>query len=141
MTTIASDLKSMASDSRANGGYVNYRIQKVYRVGDSLVGCTGDIFECQKFIDWWSSGKNRHEMEEIKEDFLALVLTPEGLYQYSHQGVGVKLTDGYHAIGSGQEVALAGLRTGMSPAEAVHLSIRGDSYSGLPVQVQLLEEE
>jgi ATP-dependent protease HslVU (ClpYQ) peptidase subunit len=128
----------MASDSQANGGYVKYNVKKLYRTSRGIIGCTGSIFECKKFVEWFEKGEDRSHLEDIDNDFIALVLTPDGLYLYSNEGVAIELVDGAHAIGSGQETALAALRSGMSPVDAIHFAAKGDAYTGGAVQVEYM---
>jgi hypothetical protein len=67
-----------------------------------------------------------------------LVLSRSGLYLYDWQGIGVPVREEFHAIGTGSAPALAALRYGMSPREAVEMAISVDVYSGGEVHEESL---
>lgn len=145
MTTVVADREAMVADSLANNGNgLTYTIKKIHRVsndkvGKALIAGTGGIFDCMAFVEWYRNGADRNNIPRYENDnMVALVLTTSGLFLYDWQGVGVKLEDGEHAIGTGATIAMAALRSGMSLVEAVEMAASVDMYTGGRIQVERL---
>lgn len=141
MTTIAANLKEMAGDSRVTVGSISYHADKVFRIGDSIVGVCGDAGLTTKFLAWFRKECPSDEIGMTLDDdhtFGALVLNPRGLFYYSDCAEPDRLHDKYFAIGSGADIAVTAMTLGKTPTEAVHIACKLDFNSGAPVKTLAL---
>lgn len=143
MTTIAANLKCMASDSRVTVEHkgIDYPAVKILKKGNSLIGAAGHGGDCTRFIHWaagkFSDKEPKWAEEEGQEDsVIGLILNRDGIFLWT-QGdpEPEKIEAEYYAVGSGGTAARVALKLGKTPAEAVALACEVDMYSGLPVQV------
>jgi hypothetical protein len=140
MTTIFADAAAgvMVCDSRCNGGGVWYPITKVFRVGDELVGIAGSVKDGRTWLKWYQGGKKGPRPKT--EDFVALVLRADGLFEHCQDGLELQVERGYHGIGSGGGYALAAHMGGCADAErAVRIACSIDTGSGGDVVVHTLK--
>lgn len=139
MTTIFADAKKgvMVCDSKAVGGGTWYEVQKVYRVGDELVGFAGSLKECLAWLEWYSNG--RHGKPPKLESFEALCLRADGLYEFCSDGLELQVERGYHGVGSGGACAVAAFMAGADAKKAVEIACRIDNGSGGTVRVHKLK--
>ena len=145
MTTIVANLEGMAADQRVSvDGAPHYKAAKIFRIGDSLFGTSGDGMMSLLMIDWLRKGaKNRPALYKLWGDyersaFWILELNPSGLYLWDGWAIPEKLEDARYAIGSGAMAAMAALDGGASLEDSVKRAIGLDQYSGDPVQVEWL---
>lgn len=140
MTTIACNREEMAADSRTSDDAVFYTTAgKITRVGNNLVGCCGNLDSIAKFLTWFRKKKKPKDCPEFSgEDFEAIVLSPGGMFMFANSCQPRRIVDEFYATGSGGMAALAALRCGKSPAEAVAIAILCDKNSGGPVVVERL---
>ena len=142
MTTIAANLKMMASDSRVSvGGGTFYPTDKIVKLKRMIVGACGHGGDCSRFLEWaardfkdpvpkWTCKAND------EESIFCLVLKADGLYVFVQSDPEPeKINAEYYAIGSGGKAARVAMRLGKDPREAVELACEVDGYSGPPVQV------
>lgn len=133
----------MAADSRMTWGNIHSITHKIFRVRKAIVGCAGSDENGRIFVDWYARGALRNDKPEFDtgedgaDDFVALVLDRSGIYWFSDKLIPIPTEDKW-AIGSGQDVALAALRYGMTPKEAVEFAMLVDSGTGPPVVVEKL---
>ncbi len=130
MTTIAADFSAgvMVSDSRCSAGATWYPMTKVHRVGSELVGIAGAVKDGHRWLKWYSGGKKGPHPKI--EDFVALVLRADGLYDVSSDGLELRVERGKHAIGSGGGPALAVMLAGHDAKTAVEIACQVDTGSG-----------
>lgn len=141
MTTIAANLKEMAGDSKVTVGAIAYHADKVYRIGDSIIGVCGDANNTTKFLAWFRKECPSDEVAMTLDDdheFGALVLNQRGLFYYSDCVEPDRLQDKYFAIGAGADIALTAMHLGKSPTEAVQLACKLNVHSGPPVKTLIL---
>lgn len=128
----------MACDSKCNGGGTWYPITKVFRVGDELIGMAGSVKEARSWLKWYQGGKKGPRPKT--EDFVALSLRADGLYELCADGLELKVERGYHGIGSGGGYALAAFMGGNKDArECVLIACDIDTGSGGDVVVHTLK--
>lgn len=143
MTTIAANLKCMASDSRVTVEHkgINYAAVKILKKGTSLIGAAGHAGDCTRFIHWaagkFSDKEPKWAEEEGEEDsVVGLILNRDGIFIWTQGDPEPEKIEGdQYAIGSGGLAARVAMKLGQTPAEAVALACEVDMYSGLPVQV------
>jgi len=143
MTTIAYRDGVLAADSRVTygedaGARVHF-CRKLFRrkVGEGrkahevIIATAGESSPGMVFVDWYGSGKPTPAMfEHLGPDFVCLVLTPKGLFEYDAYCRGEPIEEPFYAIGSGAKAALAAMHCGRSAVEAVRIAARIDPYTG-----------
>lgn len=137
MTTVAADRAQIAADSKTTSGETWFHATKLYRIGNAVVGVSGDSTAIEKFLTWYRGGRKRKRQPEFKdsESFSALILTRAGLYHVD-ESMGVDLIkDDYFAIGSGAACALVAMDLGLSPRDAVLAASRRDQHTGGEIEV------
>lgn len=145
MTVIAWDGKTLAADKRACYGGMICTVTKIFRVGDLLVGGSGELPYVLAMIEWVRQGRQLEAFpnaQRSKDDWQPLlVIEADGspsLYErtpypvrYEHQAI---------AIGSGREYARAILHIGRSAREAVQVTCDLESSCGNGIDVLELEQ-
>jgi hypothetical protein len=145
MTTIVCNLEGMAADTRVTGPLAYYPATKIFRIRDSLFGTAGHGDMCLAFIHWAKAVKRDplklHELigkEYDRDDISILELNPTGIYKWSGWGFPEKVLADTAGVGSGHQAALAVLRAGKTPEEAIRIAMDHDEYTGCDVQVEYL---
>lgn len=130
MTTIATDGRTMAADSRgcANELIRNDAEKKLHRLKDGrVVGASGTITAARAYIRWLEEGGERPKIEGA---FSAIVLNPNGSAQIHYNDDEPDDLAFPAAIGSGTALALGAMLAGASPAEAVAIAAKRDPFTG-----------
>lgn len=136
MTTIATDGKTMASDSRATSGdvIVGRRVKKLWKLEDgTIIGGAGTQTQILKFVEWFQKDDDSPPPKKLN-DLMVLVLYPDGKIDQFEGGVFLP-TEAPAAIGTGWISALTAMDMKATPAQAVKMAIKRDVYSGGPIQV------
>ena len=157
MTTITYRAGVMCSDSQATrGDFIdNKNTTKVYEVGGSLIGISGNAISAKKFVDWFADMTEHSTAQEafpyvnvtlpeklVEEDFHALVVYPDQTaYEFFGCDNIMECSEEYAAVGSGMLYALCAMDAGADAEEAVKVAIKRDVYSGGEVQKFTLELE
>jgi 20S proteasome alpha/beta subunit len=134
MTTIAVSRSEMACDSRSSYDNGEWYLcdDKIIRLADELIGCSGEVADIFKFLAWYRS-TGELERPELK-DMEAVVLNADGLFHYSSSTYGSRICQPFFAIGSGSMAANAAMLCGKTPAKAVEIACALDKNSGGPVR-------
>jgi 20S proteasome alpha/beta subunit len=144
MTTIACNLHLMASDSMVSDDLgTDVRIDKLTVVGrGAIVGCAGELGLASIFLEYFESmGTVKRPRFKAGDEFDALVLTPQGIFNYDRTCRAREVTEGFCAIGSGSQAAMAYMRLQrkrgrrITPQAAVEFACLADKGSGLPVRI------
>ena len=135
MTTIAVSRVAMAADSRTRWDTGEFLTcdDKIEEIGESLVGCAGDVAAIFKFLQWFRN-QDRERPEFDDKNFDAVVLDSTGIYLYAGTTYPSRIRDPDFAIGTGSMAAKAAMLCGKTPAEAVAIAIKCDKNSGGPVR-------
>lgn len=140
MTTIAASLKhqSMSADSRMIYDDTTYSISKIKRLADgSLLGFSGSMALCMKMIAYIEGEAPEPEVGG-EHEFDIVILRKDKIELYPNQLKPVDLQDLFCGIGTGGKVALAAMRAGKTPKQAVELALTVDSNSYGPVHTERL---
>lgn len=137
MTTVACNRREMAADSLAVSSNRKFRTRKLYRVRSALLAVAGLMDNALMFVHWYDLGANLDNRPH-GFDGSALVLGDNGIFRYEGNCYPIPVIDEFAAIGSGGDIALAAMRLGKSPAEAVALACEIDLHTGPPVVVETL---
>lgn len=144
MTTIAANLECMAADQRCSyESGIYYPATKLFRIGDSIFGCSGHGDMCLVMIEWLKTARNRQilykQWADYDRDQIELLeLSPRGLFKWSGWGLPERINASRWAVGSGTVAAVKGMDRGETPEEAVKNAMNYDHYTGETVQVEWL---
>lgn len=136
MTTIAASQTMMVSDSMASDTMQKWKIEKVERINDCLIGCCGSVSDGAGFRLWLAK-ECKTRKPKVSKDFEALVLSPMGLFWYDDALEGM-LQDGYYCIGTGAAACRGAMLAGASMKRAVEIACEVDSNSLEPVRIYKL---
>lgn len=129
MTVIAYDGKIVAADGIAanNDRILSYKQEKIWIVGDTIVGASGELSDALAFLEW-----NREKLEHREAIWPDLSECFQGIVIDSHTRVCKAycnkrniplLVYSPYAIGSGEVAALAAMVCGKNAEEAVKIAI------------------
>jgi len=138
VTTIVATRYMMAADSKTVVGESWFYSQKLYRIGNKIIGCAGDSSASEKFLHWFKHPKSKRPEFKDSESFAALVLSPDGLFHVDESLCLDPIKDAYFAIGSGAIAALVAMDCGLSPVEAIEAAARRDLNTGGDVETMEL---
>lgn len=142
MTTIAWDGQFLAGDRRGNSAGMAYEVTKVRRTQDGrLLGFCGDIGVGMLMLDWLEKGGTRPEQQDSDRWVTVLEIDPDGTCWCHGRDSRWRIEQGFFAIGSGRDFALAALALGKNAAEAVELAARFDTGTGNGVDALPLARE
>lgn len=138
MTTIAVRDRIMAADTMGCRGSTPRRAVKLHRVNGDIIGFSGNYADGLVFVRWWADGHDLKALPEFRQygrdgdepDFCALVLTADGLTEWTEHFQPMPVTDEFFAIGSGAMAAMAAMSMGASAAHAVLVASRVDINTG-----------
>lgn len=154
MTTIAARVSedgriTMASDRQSTNAYVALRTTaKVHCVGEALVGVAGPArmrrflevcpslglaSDVPAWVDALETWCRLHDLldRETKLAECTWLIGIAGRLFLVDGGFGItEATDGYAAIGSGQDVASGALHCGVSPVRALEAAVAHDPHTG-----------
>ncbi len=84
VSTIAANRNEMAADSQSTAGSTKSRTPrpKFQRINGDLVAAVGSTDIIPRFFEWYKKGRPEDDKPDLGDSFEALVLTPEGLFQY-----------------------------------------------------------
>ena len=143
MTTIAYRDGVLASDSRETAYKSRIdtdKAKKIFRVGSCIVGMAGSSAQGMQMLEALKKAvKARKKGEEnvlpniMLKSCMALLVEGDGGLWFYEKGVWMRV-DGYYAIGSGSDYAIAAMDTGLSAKEAVRIAINRDCFSGGRIQ-------
>jgi hypothetical protein len=138
MTTIAARFSTLeiAADSMVSGEDSFYLVEKLRRGKESIYGGCGDWDKLLKFYQAIEAGS------EIDSDIdvTILELRHDGLWVYESCIIPAKIKNDFWAIGTGANYAIAAMRLGKSPAEAIAISCEFDTATNPPIDAWKLEK-
>ncbi len=158
MTTIAYKDRVLASDGQVSWGdrIDSYNLKKVRKINGCLVGGAGRLASVLQFFDWFQEWSDAQQVQgdapHVKvfvpegindEDFIGLVIFADEIaFMYEGGKKSYQLeVNGYFAIGSGSDYALAAMDSGASAEEAVAVAIKRDVYTGGEIFTEELDPE
>lgn len=135
MTVIVWDGKTLAADKQAtNNGHAS-AVTKIHRIGESLIGFSGDACFARAMLQWAKNGFNpatfpAHQASE--DDYVGFLLIEPGgrLLKYERTAYPIEIEEKTHAMGSGRDYALAALYLGKTAREAVEVACALDINCG-----------
>jgi ATP-dependent protease HslVU (ClpYQ) peptidase subunit len=116
-------------------------VTKIRQIGSSLYGFAGSVYPALVFLEWLGSGRldktrlYRMLSEDARDSVDILELSPDGLAIWNGWGVRLPIHDDSYAIGSGAMAALAALKSGAEPADALKQAFKLDECSGGDIEI------
>lgn len=140
MTCVVASIKHgcIASDTRCSSDNAMVSVNKIRRIGRSLIGAAGDWTDVLKFWDMIEKKKKKDTGLNENSELEAIELSAGGIYLYEANGVRYLVKDEYFAIGSGGPYAMGAMAMGATPEEAVAIAARFDPNTGGAVEVMQL---
>lgn len=137
MTTIAARFSSMeiAADSAVGDQESFYLVEKLRRGKNGIYGACGEFLKILSAYDFMAQKSGWSDDLDVQ----ILELRPDGIWVYESSPVPIKIKNDYWAIGSGGSYALAAMRLGLSPVEAVAIACEFDASSRPPIDSMRLE--
>lgn len=131
MTVIAWAGKTMAADRKNTYGNTARQTTKIHRIGNALVGYSGDAYIGNEVIAWLRDGADQRR-EDLHVNLL--VVYDDGIiHEYGITPFPDIVEDRFVAIGSGRDFALAAMTLGRTAVQAVELACLLDATCGLGV--------
>jgi len=133
MTTIAWDGEFLAADGQITRDISIETLteRKLRKINHCWIGYAGSSSLFEMFIEWF---KAQDERPDIGKNFVAVVLSDKGLFEYDDALYPIKIS--YNAAwGSGRDFALAALDHGATAKEAIKYASSRDVYTGGRIQV------
>jgi ATP-dependent protease HslVU (ClpYQ) peptidase subunit len=143
MTVIAWDSVTLAADRQANASGAIYQVTKIFRVGDTLVGLSGDFSHALMMLDWLrTNGNVANFPAPIGEDkgFLLVIHRDGRIQRYEYSPFPLLVEEKRHANGSGREFALAAMHCGRTAVEAVEVACALSCDCGLGIDTLTFED-
>lgn len=144
MTTIACNRDIIVADSLVTcNELTNYKARKLYRVGGSIFGVSGDNDAIAKFMHWQrQADKNERPAFNETSDLAVLELRGDGLYLWDTDMYPEQIDDDEqnYAVGSGHILALYIMRElKQSPEKAISEVCKIDTLCAPPVRWMKLD--
>ena len=144
MTTIAVRGREIAADWESDCDNMRMGANKIFSVGDALIGIAGNYADGMLFVEWLKNGGDREKPPiwlTEKPSFVALQLCNDGSMVYWNERL-VKdvVLESFWAIGSGAPVAMGAMHMGADARQAVEIAGLVNVYTGRQVQVVALRD-
>lgn len=144
MTVIAWDGKTLAADKRATKYGLIYTVTKIFRVGDRLIGISGDATRGSELVHWIKCGLDLATYPQLQDkDNRAHIVSIERngrIKLYESTAHPYVVEDQRWAEGEGRDFALAAMHLGMNAREAVEFTCRFISCCGNGVDTLTFDE-
>ena len=138
MTVIAWDGKTLAADKQCTNGSTCILVTKIFRVGNDLIGITGNLSVGMEMINWFKDGALIDKFPESNrpEDrgcSLMLVKQNGEVWKYESSPYPYKVEGSFTAFGGGEESALVAMHLGATAEEAVRVTSIYNNGCGLGI--------
>lgn len=144
MTVIAWDGKTLAADKRASKYGLVYTVTKIFRVGDRLVGVSGNAGRGMELIHWLQNGgaiADYPVLKEAEDSAHLLCIERDGRIRlYESTAHPYTVEDEKWAEGEGRDFALSAMHSGMDARAAVEWTSRFIATCGNGVDTLTLGE-
>lgn len=133
MTVIAFKDGTMAADTLASIDGIHSQETKMQRVGECLVGMSGDVPSWQSIVEWFAYDQRSDRFKDY--DFNLMIVTPNGrIFTADQRGILDEIPEKHWAIGCGAQAAICVMDCGHTAQEAVKAAMRRVEACGGKVQ-------
>lgn len=136
MTVIAWKDGIMAADSVSSRGDTRYYVRKLHRVGNLVVGMSGNTDSCEALLDWFRKGRQIETFPKCQEkDTYACAVFALGgrVYTIDQTPYPSEMLAPFGAIGCGREVAIGAMAAGATATEAIAIASTWCDGCGGPI--------
>lgn len=143
MTCIAWDGKTLAADKRASNSGLSHTTTKIFRIGNELVGFSGDASSGRELLEWYRAGAvvtDFPQKQRDNDEGRLLVIRGGGVIVYEKTPYPIHFEDEIFATGSGRDYAMAAMHLGCSAEQAVKVACHFDTDCGNGIDVLELQE-
>lgn len=156
MTTIIATPYALYSDSLITDTTVAFQSNKLYRIGTSIIGASGDT----GLINGWLEARRKQRRYKIPKawpekdkEITVIIVNKKGIWLIEEDMTGDKVDEPFIAIGSGALAACGALRQqaitqNVSPQfivydfkTALEIAAKYDEATRLPMQVLYLDKK
>lgn len=131
MTTIAWDGEILAADKRCLLDRLPFKVTKIFRIGERLVGVAGDYAPCLKVVEWIKTGEDPQNTPILdKEWWINIIVIEDGKCFRYENFTKFEVEEPFFAIGSGRDFAIAAMHLGKTAIEAVEIASLFDVNTG-----------
>lgn len=143
MTVIAWDGKTLAADKQVEWQGLPRTVTKIFRVGNVLVGVSGDGAQGMDMIEWLRNGQKAEDFPAAQRDekqwATVVVVREDGaVWVYERTPTPMRLEDKCYATGHGRDFAMAAMYLGKSAREAVEITCVLDVHCGMGIDTLTL---
>ena len=137
MTILAYDGRTLAADKQSTGGGTKHTVTKVFRVGDLIVGFTGETGLAMEMVEWVRRGRAAADFPAAQrktDDSCELVVIDAGkVLVYERSPYPYTIEDPVYAAGSGRDFALAAMFCGLDARKAVAVACQFNTGCGMGI--------
>lgn len=147
MSIIVWDGKTLAADKQATNAGLKAVVTKIFRVGDDLVGFSGDLAYIGGMKHWLETGaepQNFPKHQEDKDDWVGtLVIKPDGrVLKYERCAYPIDFSQNtVMCIGSGRDFAYGALAMGADAVKAVEVTCKYEAFCGIGIDTLTFKEQ
>lgn len=132
MTTIAFDGVTLAADRQVTYGTSKEATSKIYRLGDKLIGISGDACQAMVAIEWLTKGRKgrKPDLDRVEDVNLLVVDLKKKKCFYMDGNLMLLEIHPPVSVGSGSMAALAAMRLGCDAVKAIEVASEVDTFTG-----------
>ena len=140
MTIIAYKDGVLAADSEMYWGELRCDYpDKLAIIEGAIIGCSGDIIACRKFVEWFREKGKTPDFEKLKFD--AIVAYKDGRVESWDQRLyPLPITDEFAAMGSGMDFAIGAMAHGATARKAAEIAVRFCKSCGGKILTKSLDD-
>jgi hypothetical protein len=138
MTTIVCNRTIMAADRRGTSNPL-FTMTKLFRVGGSIIGITGNIEQALRFVEWRRTPEAKPTFSEASSIEILELTADKRIIYWGAEMVGIPIENEFYALGTGAMAAMGAMSMGASPRKAVTIASMWDAATGSDVQTMSLK--
>lgn len=131
MTTIIATKEGVWGDTKC-GCNVNFKTQKIFRIGSSVVGGCGGLANIYRFVEYMKTGEKPEWDDE--SGFEAIEVKADGMWCWDKELVPLKIREKYYAVGSGAQYAIGAMDAGATPKAAMLIVSKRDDSTNAQIE-------
>lgn len=144
MTVLVWDGNTFAADKQATVSGTVIKVTKIKKIGDSLIGATGDFDVAQSLFRWFENGRKPEEWPEVQKDkdrwtTMIEITKDKKILRYEREPYPFEVEEEFYAFGSGMDAALGALEMGADSIKAVEITCKFMSCCGLGIDILRFE--
>ena len=139
MTTVAYRDGVLAADTLGCGQF-RRKCKKLHRVGDTIIGFSGNYSDCLHFVRWFENKDGALTFANFRNDnsdapdVTAIVVCDGKAEKWTEHCQPTPIYESFFAVGSGAQAAMAAMHMGASAEEAVKISMLVDPHTAGDVE-------